>query len=79
MANELKFITTPNAPWMVTQVPAQLDAMAGACNELHRAKRQIMFIVPIAHTVEASDLERPTSHIAIFTLPKKKIVKYSKK
>lgn len=72
MANEHKFETTQNAPWMVTQVPAQLDAMAGACNELHRAQRQIMFVVPIAYAVENSDLERPTSHIAIFTLPAKK-------
>ena len=69
MSNELKLVTTPDAPWMVTQVPAQLDAMAGACNELHQARRQIMFIVPIAHIIEASDSERPTSHIAIFTLP----------
>lgn len=63
---------TAEAPWMVTQVQAQLDAMAGACNELHRAGRTIMFIVPIAHIVEASNLERPTSHIAIFSLPRNK-------
>ena len=69
MANQPKPVTTPDAPWMVAQVSAQLDAMAGACNELHQANRKIMFIVPIAHLVEASDLERPTSHIAIFTLP----------
>ena len=55
------------SPWMVTQVPAQLDAMAGACNELHRAERKIMFIVPIVLPHEPN--ERPTSHIAIFTLP----------
>jgi hypothetical protein len=69
MSNELKPISMPDAPWMVTQVSAQLDAMAGACNELHQAKRQILFIVPIAHIVESSDSERPTSHVAIFTLP----------
>jgi hypothetical protein len=69
MKNQPKPITTPEAPWMVTQVPAQLDAMAGACNELHQASRKIMFIVPIAHLVEVTDTERPTSHIAIFTLP----------
>ncbi len=63
--------TTSAAPWLVTQVTAQLDAMAGACNELHRAKRRIMFIVPIAHVIEASDHERPTSHVAIFSLPMK--------
>jgi hypothetical protein len=57
---------------MVTQVPAQLDAMAGACNELHLAHRQIMFIVPIIDAAEFSTSERPTSHIAIFTLPAKK-------
>jgi hypothetical protein len=72
MAKPRKMITqSDDSPWMVTQVSAQLDAMAGACNELHRAKRRIMFIVPIAHAIVASDLERPTSHIAIFTLPKK--------
>lgn len=54
---------------MVTLVQAQLDEMAGACNELHRAKREIKFIVPIAQVTGESALERPTSHIAIFTLP----------
>lgn len=58
----------PAAPWLVTQVPAQLDAMAGACNELYRAKRKIMFIVPIAYS-DHSPSERATSHVAIFTLP----------
>jgi hypothetical protein len=57
-----------DAPWMVTLVQAQLDAMAGTCNELHQAKREIKFIVPIAQA-EGSGQERPTSHIAIFTLP----------
>jgi hypothetical protein len=56
------------APWMVTQVQAQLDAMAAACNELHGAGRQIMFIVPITYA-GGDQYERPTSHIAIFTLP----------
>ncbi len=56
------------APWMVTQVPAQLDAMAGACNELHRAQRKVMFVVPISAPAEST--ERATSHIAIFTLPR---------
>lgn len=55
---------------MVTQVQAQLEAMAGACNELHRAGREIKFIVPIAHAVGETEGERPTSHIAIFTLPR---------
>jgi hypothetical protein len=55
---------------MVTLVQAQLDEMAGACNELHRAKREIKFIVPIVQMAGESALERPTSHIAIFTLPK---------
>jgi len=53
---------------MVTQVQAQLDAMAGACNELHRANRKIMFIVPIANMQEPSPTELPTAHIAIFSL-----------
>jgi len=57
-----------DAPWMVTLVQAQLDEMAGACNTLHRQNRKIMFIVPIAQ-VENAMHERPTSHIAIFTLP----------
>jgi len=57
-----------SAPWMVTVVQAQLDEMAGACNQLHQANREIKFIVPIAH-VEGTGLDRPTSHIAIFTLP----------
>lgn len=61
--------TEPNAPWMVTLVQAQLDAMAGACNELHRTGRQVQFIVPISEG--AGGQERPTSHIAIFTLPNK--------
>lgn len=58
----------PRAPWMVTQVQVQLDAMAAACNELHGIGRQIMFIVPITN-VGGDQSERPTSHIAIFTLP----------
>ena len=58
----------PRAPWMVTQVQAQLDAMAAACNELHGIGRQIMFIVPITNA-GGDQNERPTSHIAIFTLP----------
>lgn len=61
--------TTSDAPWLVTLVQAQLDAMASACNELHRAKREIKFIVPIVQPVAESTHERPTSHIAIFTLP----------
>jgi hypothetical protein len=59
-----------DAPWMVTLVQTQLDEMAGVCNELHRAGREIKFIVPIAQAPERSKLERPTSHLAIFTLPK---------
>jgi hypothetical protein len=55
---------------MVTLVQAQLDEMAGACNELHQNDRKIMFIVPIVQAADHSLLERPTSHIAIFTLPK---------
>jgi len=70
MANPPDFPTRPDAPWMVTLVQAQLDEMAGACNELHRAKREIKFIVPIVQMAGESALERPTSHIAIFTLPK---------
>jgi len=69
MTDATDFATAPDAPWLVTQVPAQLDAMAGACNELHRARRQIMFIVAIGDAATASPLERPTSHVAIFTLP----------
>jgi hypothetical protein len=69
MADNLKLSTTSDAPWMVTQVPAQLDAMAGACNELYQSKRQIMFIVPIASSTVPGDLERPISYVAIFTLP----------
>jgi hypothetical protein len=64
-----EFSTKPDAPWMVTLVQAQLDEMAGACNELHRAKRDIKFIVPIAQAARDSAMERPTSCIAIFTLP----------
>lgn len=63
-------MTRIDAPWMVTQVPAQLDAMAGACNELHQANRRIMFIVPISNSPEISTSERMTSYIAIFSLPK---------
>lgn len=59
-----------NAPWMVTLVQSQLDEMAAACNELHRNGREIKFIVPIAQAESRPTLERPTSHIAIFTLPK---------
>lgn len=70
MKNSPEFTTPAEAPWLVTQVSAQLDAMAGACNELHQANRQIMFIVPISHAAAPSDFERPTSHIAIFSLPK---------
>lgn len=69
MPNPPDVFTKPDAPWMVTLVQAQLDEMAGACNELHRAKREIKFIVPIAQVTGESALERPTSHIAIFTLP----------
>jgi glutamyl-tRNA reductase len=58
------------SPWTVTQVPAQLDAMAGACNELHRANRRIMFIVPISNPHDITESERATSCVAIFTLPK---------
>jgi hypothetical protein len=57
-------------PWMVTLVQTQLDEMAGICNELHRANREIKFIVPIAPAIEPGGLERTTSHLAIFTLPK---------
>jgi hypothetical protein len=54
---------------MVTMVQAQLDEMAGACNELHRNGREIKFVVPICQTGDVGQ-ERPTSHVAIFTLPK---------
>jgi hypothetical protein len=57
------------APWMVTLVQAQLEEMAGVCNELHRANRRIQFIVPIVQTERGVDFERPTSHVAIFSLP----------
>lgn len=56
-------------PWMVTQVQIQLDAMAGACNELERAGREIKFIVPIT-SCSGGEHERPTGHIAIFSLPR---------
>ena len=55
-------------PWMVTLVQAQLDEMAGACNELHQDGREIKFIVPICQAGGEAG-ERPTSHVAIFTLP----------
>lgn len=58
-------------PWTVTLVQTQLDEMAGACNELHRAKREIKFIVPIAQP-EDTEHGRPVSHIAIFSIPKTK-------
>jgi len=57
-------------PWMVTLVQAQLDEMAGVCNELHRANREIKFIVPILQP-DSSGQERSTTHIAIFTLATK--------
>lgn len=69
MPNPPDFCTTPDAPWMVTLVQAQLDEMAGACNQLHQSRREIKFIVPIVQMTGESALERPTSHIAIFTLP----------
>jgi hypothetical protein len=55
---------------MVTLVQTQLDEMAAACNQLHRSGREIKFIVPIAEAENRPALERPTSHIAIFTVPK---------
>lgn len=70
MTNQPSFATAPNSPWTVTLVQAQLDEMAGVCNELHQAKREIKFIVPIAQSVANPGLERPTSYVAIFTLPK---------
>lgn len=54
---------------MVTVVQAQLDEMAGACNDLHREGREIRFIVPITQPSEVASFERPTSHIAIFSFP----------
>lgn len=69
MANTPDFTPSAKAPWMVTLVQAQLDEMAGACNELHRAQREIKFIVPIAQLSGDSPFDRPSSHIAIFTLP----------
>jgi len=59
----------PGSPWMVTMVQAQLDEMAGICNELHRAGREIKFIVPIVQASAEPTHERPTSHIAIFSFP----------
>ena len=53
---------------MVTLIQAQLDEMAGVCNELHRTKREIKFIVPINQAGNIEQ-ERPTSYIAIFSLP----------
>ena len=61
---------TANGPWMVTLVQTHLDEMAGACNALHRDGREIKFIVPVAEVADHSHMERCTSHIAIFTLPK---------
>jgi hypothetical protein len=54
---------------MVTLVQTQLDEMAGVCNELHRAKRDIKFIVPIPASGEVG-YARAVSHLAIFSLPK---------
>lgn len=68
MAKTPDNLLSPEGPWMVTLVQAQLDEMAGACNELHRNAREIKFIVPIAEGGK-SDWERRASHIAIFTLP----------
>jgi hypothetical protein len=56
-------------PWLVTHVQAQLDEMAGACNELERAGRSIKFIVPIPNPDQHA-YERATMAIAIFSLPK---------
>jgi hypothetical protein len=69
MANQNDVLGVLDSPWTVTLVQSQLDEMAGACNELHRAQRKIMFIVPIVQISGQDDRERPTSHIAIFTLP----------
>lgn len=57
-------------PWMVTLVQAQLDEMAGVCNELNRIDRDIKFIVPIAQAPEVNGHLRPASHIAVFSVPK---------
>jgi len=54
---------------MVTMVQAQLEEMAGGCNELHRLNRKIMFIVPIHNPSDHSTQERSSSHVAIFSLP----------
>lgn len=62
-------ISEPGSPWMVTMVQAQLEEMAGTCNELHRAGREIKFIVPIAQPITEAPHERSASVIAIFTLP----------
>jgi hypothetical protein len=57
-------------PWRVTLVQTQLDEMAGVCNELHRANREIKFIVPISPPAEPAGPERSISHIAVFSLPR---------
>jgi hypothetical protein len=70
MGNKSENPDLTEAPWMVTMIQAQLEEMAGACNELHRAEREIKFVVPISQSPDAPGVERPTSHVAIFSLPK---------
>lgn len=62
--------TPVDNPWMVTLAQAQLDEMAGVCNELDRINRDIRFIIPIAHAQNVAGHLRPTSHIAVFSVPK---------
>ena len=53
--------------WTVTQVQAQLDEMAGACNQLERAGHNIRFIIPFP--VESGvATERSIHYIAIFSV-----------
>jgi len=69
MPKQSKINRPQKAPWMVTLVQAQLDEMAGAFNELDLNGREIKFVIPICQP-GGQIHERPTSHIAIFTLPK---------
>lgn len=58
---------SPNRRWTVTQVQAQLDELAGACNELERAGEAIRFIVPLPPSPSAWQ-ERPVSCVVIFSV-----------
>lgn len=65
---DAKSDASEGGPWMVTLVQAQLDEMAAACNQLHRMKRKIEFIVPVTVSTPEAWSARPTSHIAIFSM-----------